>query len=107
MSITSVVILGSTGSIGTQAMDVICQHCDRYTVRALSAVGGNVDLLAAQALKFNVETVAIAEPEKEHAFREAVKNLAAEGGEEKQAQAEGIDVLAGPDASSLVAAMGA
>src|SRR5699024_10239465 len=107
MSITSVVILGSTGSIGTQAMDVICQHRDRYTVRALSAGGGNVELLAAQALKFNVETVAIAEPEKEHAFREALKNLAAEGGEEKQAQAEGIDVLAGPDASSLVAAMGA
>lgn len=88
-------------------MDVICQHRDRYTVRALSAGGGNVELLAAQALKFNVETVAIAEPEKEHAFREALKNLAAEGGEEKQAQAEGIDVLAGPDASSLVAAMGA
>lgn len=88
-------------------MDVICQHRDRYTVRALSAGGGNVELLADQALRLNVETVAIAQPEKEQPFRDALKQIGAEGGPEMQEQAEAIDVLAGPDASSLVAAMGA
>jgi 1-deoxy-D-xylulose-5-phosphate reductoisomerase len=48
-----VVILGSTGSIGTQALDVISRHRDEYRVVALAA-GGNVDLLAEQAKIFSV-----------------------------------------------------
>ncbi len=48
-----VVILGSTGSVGTQALDVIARHPDDYRVVALAA-GGNVDLLAEQARAFGV-----------------------------------------------------
>ena len=48
-----VVILGSTGSIGTQALDVISRHADEYRVVALAA-GRNTELLAAQARAFGV-----------------------------------------------------
>jgi 1-deoxy-D-xylulose-5-phosphate reductoisomerase len=50
---TNVVLLGSTGSIGTQALDVIASHRDRYQVIALAA-GRNEDLLAQQASEFCV-----------------------------------------------------
>ncbi len=48
-----VVILGSTGSIGTQALDVLSRHRDEYRVVALAA-GRNTDLLARQAAQFDV-----------------------------------------------------
>src|SRR6476469_10074036 len=48
-----VVVLGSTGSVGTQALDVIARHPDDYRVVALAA-GTNVDLLAEQARAFGV-----------------------------------------------------
>jgi len=50
---TNVVLLGSTGSIGTQALDVIASHRDRYRVVALAA-GRNTELLAQQASMFGV-----------------------------------------------------
>jgi 1-deoxy-D-xylulose-5-phosphate reductoisomerase len=49
------VILGSTGSIGTQALDVIARHPDEYRVVALAA-GRNAELLAEQAQRFGVPT---------------------------------------------------
>src|SRR2546429_192816 len=52
---TNVVLLGSTGSIGTQALDVIASHRDRYRVVALAA-GRNAELLAQQATEFGVPT---------------------------------------------------
>lgn len=52
-------ILGSTGSIGTQALDVIEQHPDRYEAYCLTA-NNRVDELAAQARKFNTAAVVIA-----------------------------------------------
>ena len=52
-------ILGSTGSIGTQALDVIAQHQDRYEVYALTA-NNRVELLAQQAHEFNPAAVVIA-----------------------------------------------
>src|SRR5512141_652529 len=48
-----VVVLGSTGSVGTQALDVISRHPDEYRVVALAA-GSNVELLAEQARMFGV-----------------------------------------------------
>ena len=48
-----VVVLGSTGSVGTQALDVIARHPDDYQVVALAA-GANTDLLAEQARAFGV-----------------------------------------------------
>jgi 1-deoxy-D-xylulose-5-phosphate reductoisomerase len=55
-----VVLLGSTGSIGTQALDIVRANPDRFRVVALGAGGGNVEMLAAQALEFAVEAVALA-----------------------------------------------
>jgi 1-deoxy-D-xylulose-5-phosphate reductoisomerase len=57
-----VVILGSTGSIGTQALDIIRRNPDRFRVVALAAGGGNLDLLARQAAEFGVAAVAVATP---------------------------------------------
>ncbi len=52
----TVVILGSTGSIGTQGLDVIGRHPERFTVAGLAAGGSNVDLLAQQAARFHVRS---------------------------------------------------
>lgn len=52
-------ILGSTGSIGTQALDVIAQHSDRYEAYCLTA-NNNIEKLAEQARKFNPACVVIA-----------------------------------------------
>lgn len=54
MSRKRVAILGSTGSIGTQALDVIANHPDDFTVVGLAA-GRNVELLRQQAARFGVE----------------------------------------------------
>src|ERR1044071_4564840 len=54
------VLLGSTGSIGTQALDIVRRNPDRFRVVALGAGGGNVGLLAAQALELGVEVVGVA-----------------------------------------------
>ena len=55
-----VVLLGSTGSIGTQAIDVVRRNPDRFRVVGLAAGGGQVELLAQQALDLGVEVVAVA-----------------------------------------------
>ena len=55
-----IVLLGSTGSIGTQAIDIVRRNPDLFRVVALGAGGGNVELLAAQALEFDVEIVGVA-----------------------------------------------
>ncbi len=54
-----VAILGSTGSIGTQALDVIARHPDRFTVAALAA-GKQIDKLREQAKRFEVGVTASA-----------------------------------------------
>ena len=59
----SICILGSTGSIGTQALDVISQHEDRYEVYALTA-NNKVELLAQQARQYNPAAVVIANEER-------------------------------------------
>ncbi|NBO34364.1 MAG: 1-deoxy-D-xylulose-5-phosphate reductoisomerase [Actinobacteria bacterium] len=56
----SVIVLGSTGSIGTQTLDVIRQSSSDFKVLGISAGGSNPSLLAEQALEFNVEYLAIA-----------------------------------------------
>ncbi|OBG81252.1 1-deoxy-D-xylulose-5-phosphate reductoisomerase [Mycobacterium sp. E802] len=57
-----VLILGSTGSIGTQALDVIAANPDRFEVVGLAAGGGNPDLLAAQRAATGVTNIAVADP---------------------------------------------
>ncbi len=53
-----VVVLGSTGSIGTQTLDVVAQHSDKLEIVAL-AVNSSVDTLASQAKSFKVKHLAI------------------------------------------------
>ncbi len=55
-----IVLLGSTGSIGTQAIDIVRRNPERFRVVALGAGGGNVALLAAQALALGVDAVGVA-----------------------------------------------
>jgi len=55
-----VVILGSTGSIGTQALDIIRRNPGRFRVAGLAAGGGNAALLADQAAEFRPEAIAVA-----------------------------------------------
>jgi 1-deoxy-D-xylulose-5-phosphate reductoisomerase len=58
-----VAILGSTGSIGTQALEVIQAHPEKFAVELLTA-NGNTDLLIRQAIKFQPGTVVIADESK-------------------------------------------
>lgn len=58
--VRDVVILGSTGSIGTQALDVISRNSERFRVRGLAGAGGRLELLARQAAQFRVPRLAIA-----------------------------------------------
>lgn len=67
-------ILGSTGSIGTQAIDLVLRNPDRFRVTALSAAGGRVALLAEQARRLRVNTVAVAAEDAVPALREALRD---------------------------------
>jgi len=59
----NIAILGSTGSIGTQALDVVRANKDKFKVEVLSAFS-NINLLASQAIEFDVNTVVIQEESK-------------------------------------------
>ena len=58
-----VLVLGSTGSIGTQALEVIAANPDRFEVVGLAAGGGNADLLARQRTETAVTNIAVADPQ--------------------------------------------
>ena len=66
-----IAILGSTGSIGTQALNVIRRHRDEMAVEVLCA-GSNADLLIAQALEFDPNAVAIADESKYRQIQETL-----------------------------------
>ena len=68
-----IAILGSTGSIGTQALDVIEAHKDLFVVEVLSA-NSNSDLLIKQALKFNPNAVVIVDETKYQEVFDALAN---------------------------------
>jgi len=69
-----IAILGSTGSIGTQALQVIAEHSDLYEVYALTA-NNQVELLIEQARKFMPEVVVIANEAKYIQLKEALSDL--------------------------------
>ncbi len=98
----SVAILGSTGSIGTQAMDIVARNPERFRVSALSAGGGQPRLIAQQAVQARVEFVGLAVGD-QAGFREIV---------EEEARAAGVtgyqpEIVVGPDASERIAGCGA
>ena len=86
-----IAILGSTGSIGTQALEVIEQNPEKFEIEVLTA-NNNVDLLIAQAKKFQPNVVVIANPEKYEYVSGALQN-------------EDIKVFAGADALNQVVQM--
>lgn len=69
-----IAILGSTGSIGTQTLDVVRQHPDAFSVYALSA-HRSIDLLIKQALEFNPAVVCIADETYYRPLCEALSDL--------------------------------
>ena len=69
-----IAILGSTGSIGTQALDVISQHPDLFEATVLTA-GSNADLLIKQARLFHPATVVIANESRYEQVRDALADL--------------------------------
>ncbi|RAN75900.1 1-deoxy-D-xylulose-5-phosphate reductoisomerase [Bacillus sp. SRB_336] len=102
-----VIILGSTGSIGTQALDVVEQATlpdgtPRFTVTALSAGGGNLELLADQAVHTRALAVGIATDDA-GPLRALIDSRAAAAGLGGYAP----EIVAGPDASTAIAAWGA
>ena len=69
-----IAILGSTGSIGTQTLDVVRQHPSEFSIYALSA-HRSLDLLIQQALEFNPAVVCIADEHLYQPLREALSDL--------------------------------
>jgi len=100
------VLLGSTGSVGTQAADVIRRNPGRFRVAGLAAGGSNPSLLAAQAIEFGAAVVAVERESAAAEVREALKAHAAQAGRAgRTGQRPGpLTVLAGPDAVAEVAA---
>ena len=82
------VILGSTGSIGVQALEIVDANPSLFTVLAISAAGTNPDLVIAQAKKYKVKVVGI------------TKNA-----DVIRAALPGVQVIDGPSASTEIAAM--
>ena len=96
-----IAILGSTGSIGTQTLDVVREHADEYEAYALTA-GHNAELLIAQAREFHPEVVVIADESRYETVREALADLPIK----VWAGAEAIgDAASLPDVDVVVTAM--
>lgn len=70
----TIAILGSTGSVGTQALDVVKEHPDCFEIYALTA-NNNIDLLIRQAREFMPEVVVIANDDKYKQLKEALSDL--------------------------------
>lgn len=70
----AIAILGSTGSIGTQTLDIVQQYPDRFRVVGLAA-GRNVELLIEQVRQFKPEIVAIQDKTKFSELKEAIASL--------------------------------
>ncbi len=88
MSLTRVALAGSTGSIGTQALEVIEAEVDRFELSAIGATGRQPELIIEQARRYRPSVVAISDPE-------AARFIAAE--------LPGIEVRVGADAMASLA----
>lgn len=102
-----VIILGSTGSIGTQAIDVVDRAklpdgAPRFSVTAISAGGGNLQLLAQQAVHLRVLAVGTAADDA-GTLRSLIEAAAAAAGLGDFTP----EIFTGPDASTVIAAWGA
>ncbi|QOL35315.1 1-deoxy-D-xylulose-5-phosphate reductoisomerase [Bifidobacterium lemurum] len=101
MANSTVVVLGSTGSIGTQGLDIIARHPERFTVTGLAAGGAHIDLLAQQAARFRVPQVAVFDETKVAALREALDQAGASN-TQVQGGARAVTALAGSGANVVL-----
>ena len=103
-----IVLLGSTGSIGRQAAEIVRRNPGRFKIVGLAAGGGNPALLAGQALEFGAEVVAVAggaRVEELRAALHAAAPRAGAGGEAPPGRARQLPkILTGSDAIAEVAA---
>lgn len=70
----AITLLGSTGSIGTQTLDIVSEHPDKFRIVGLAA-GRNVELFAAQIRQFRPQIAAISAADKLPELKEAIKDL--------------------------------
>jgi 1-deoxy-D-xylulose-5-phosphate reductoisomerase len=96
----TVALLGSTGSIGTQAVDVMERRPDRFALTAVAAGASRPEVLAAQVARWRPELVGLPSSDAVRALTEA---LAASGVAGRQLP----EMIAGPEAAAAVAACGA
>ena len=96
----NVILLGSTGSIGTQAADIIGRNPDRFRLTGIAAGGGHPELLARQAIDLGAEVVAVANA----AAVPDVRSALAAAGSADGARRKLPEVIAGPDAVADLAA---
>jgi 1-deoxy-D-xylulose-5-phosphate reductoisomerase len=98
----SLVLLGSTGSVGTQALDIVRQRPEQFRVVGIAAGGARPELLAAQALEFGVEVVAVA---RATAVEDIQLAFYAEASRRGYAHGEFVlpKLLAGPEAATEIA----
>ena len=95
--IRKIAILGSTGSIGTQALEVILEHSNLFEVEVLTA-NNNSELLIKQAIKFKPNTVVITNEEKhkevdDALFKQGIKVFSGQQSLEEVVEGENIDVV--------------
>lgn len=99
----TIVLLGSTGSIGTQTLDVISTRRDEFRVVGLAAGGGNIELLARQIIEFAPEVVALAKPAAANELQRALYAEADRHGW-NAGEYQLPKLLLGPDAATQLAA---
>lgn len=97
----TVVILGSTGSIGTQGLDVISRHPERFTVTGLVAGGAHVRLLAQQVARHHVPQVAVYDEAAVPALHEALEEVGARY-TQIQAGSQAVNAIAGSGADLVL-----
>ncbi|WP_121393291.1 1-deoxy-D-xylulose-5-phosphate reductoisomerase [Actinokineospora cianjurensis] len=93
----SLLVLGSTGSVGTQALDLVAANPDRFTVAGIAAGGSDPALLAAQALRHRVAAVAVTRATAASDLQLALYAAAQEAGYDRGGFAL-PRIFAGPDA---------
>jgi 1-deoxy-D-xylulose-5-phosphate reductoisomerase len=84
-------ILGSTGSVGTQALDVVRRNPERFKVVGLSAGGGNIELLLGQIREFLPPLVGIADEDAAGTIKEKLGGL------------PGVELIVGPESAETLA----
>jgi 1-deoxy-D-xylulose-5-phosphate reductoisomerase len=90
MNTRSVLVLGSTGSVGTQALDLIAGHPDRFTVAGLAAGGRDLALLGRQIREHRVRRVAVTDRAAATTLRRSLPGMGLRG----------VEVWSGPEAAA-------